>query len=1077
MPRVSIHLFGPFQTFLDGKALDNFKSDKARALLAYLAVEAEQPHSRARIAGYLWPEMPDKDALANLRFTLSSLRKTLREKESATPVLNASRESLQFNPLGTTWVDVTFFEQQLAYAAELPPLQALPYLTSAAQCYRGEFLDGFYLPGCPEFNDWIFLTRERLAIRALDVLHTLAEFYQSRGRWEQALAYACQSLELAPWDESLHQKVMRLLAQSGDASAALAQYRSCMRLLDETFQLPISSETVELAREIEAGKQAYFEPASAAAPAAGSPILCLGRDAELARLDEMLQRTLVGQGQTVFVRGSSGSGKSTLLAAFVNRALAEHPELLAAWGTCSDLSAAFALPLQPFRDILENLSGEFSSQRASGTFTPEYAQRVWNALPEIGQVLVTQGSGLIGTLLPPEGLSARLNAFTTPGAPWRQRLESLIRQREEAAPIPQDQQIDQITRLLQSLADLHPLVLVFDDLQWADPASLNLLYHLGQRLRNHRVLLLGAYRSFGAPDLLRRMARETQRHSGQPPLDLDQCDGRAFIEALLAQQGYAVTDDFRERLYRQTGGQALFTVDMLTTLQASQQLLRDAEGNWVASPSLNWSLIPDRVEAVLSGEYQRLPAEVRPLLEAASILDEQASARAIASLAGLDEGQVTRLLGALPGGDLAWLRTRMPVILHGELSQTFSFRHRLYQEFVLQQIPPERRAFLHGRAAQALAAIHAGDTGKIAAQIAYHYEQAGQVDAAIPFLLDAARYAARLSSFEQSIALLNHALEILPTLPPSAARDARELELLNVLSGQLLGGKGWASDERERIVQRAYELSQQAGEAAASQFLLTLYSLADLSRARGEHARSLAVGEQMMQLAQSGADQEYLALTHWTLGETYFYMGRLPEARRHLDEVVRLHDPLAERQLATITGADATVASLCWLSWIAAAEDRPAAARQLGEQAVELTRQLEHPFDRAFALTFGACGLFAFQGDWQRVFAPLETLMPLLQQDGLAPLLPWALVYQGWALARSGASDEGIPLIRAGIDAWRDAGAVSGVTCMRYYLADACLHAGDRAAAEQVIAETLRIIEQTDERLFEPRLRRMMAMV
>ena len=392
MSRVSIHLFGPFQTFLNGVPLENFKSDKARALLAYLAVESEQPHSRTKIAGYLWPQMSDTEALANLRFTLSSLRHTLKEKKTLQPVLSASRGTLQFNPLSDAWVDVTFFEQQLAYAAELSPMQALSYLTAAAQCYRGEFLEGFYLPGCSEFDDWLLLTRERLTVQSLGVMHTLTEFYKSRRQWEQALTYTQRALELAPWDENLHQQAMRLLVHNGDTSAALAQYRSCKRLLTEVFQVPISAETNKLVDKIKAGEPVPVistTPQPSAARPGGQ--LCLARETELAQLAATFQESTAGHGQTIFVRGKAGSGKSTLLKTFIGRALGKHPDLLVAWGECSNLSATFALPLQPFRDILENLSGEFSAHRSSGIFVPEYAQRVWNALPQIGQALVEQG--------------------------------------------------------------------------------------------------------------------------------------------------------------------------------------------------------------------------------------------------------------------------------------------------------------------------------------------------------------------------------------------------------------------------------------------------------------------------------------------------------------------------------------------------------------------------------------------------------------------------------------------------------------------------------------------------------------
>ncbi len=137
---------------------------------------------------------------------------------------------------------------------------------------------------------------------------------------------------------------------------------------------PISAETNKLADKIKAGEPVpaiSTTPQLSAARPGGQ--LCLTRETELAQLAATFQESTAGHGQTIFVRGRAGSGKSTLLKSFIGRALGKRLDLLVAWREGSNLSATFALPLQPFRDILENLSGEFSAHRSSGIFVPEYA--------------------------------------------------------------------------------------------------------------------------------------------------------------------------------------------------------------------------------------------------------------------------------------------------------------------------------------------------------------------------------------------------------------------------------------------------------------------------------------------------------------------------------------------------------------------------------------------------------------------------------------------------------------------------------------------------------------------------------
>jgi hypothetical protein len=136
---------------------------------------------------------------------------------------------------------------------------------------------------------------------------------------------------------------------------------------------------------------------------------------------------------------------------------------------------------------------------------------------------------------------------------------------------------------------------------------------------------------------------------------------------------------------------------------------------------------------------------------------------------------------------------------------------------------------------------------------------------------------------------------------------------------------------------------------------------------------------------------------------------------------------------------------------------------------LQLSTQHHHAGIGLLTLFGGLCA--ALQGDWQHILTVMETLMPMLQQDDLMPLLPWGLVYQGWALSRSGDTAQGIALLHTGVNAWQDAGAVSGVTCMNYYLADACLLAGDTETALAIIDNTLEIAQTVGERLFEPALR------
>src|SRR5512135_2870572 len=113
MARLEISLLGSIQVTLDGESSQGFKSNKVRALLAYLVVEADKPHRRESLAGLLWPDWSEREALGNLRYTLSDLRRAIGDRAADPPFLSISRDSLQFNKSSDHWLDVAALSEGL----------------------------------------------------------------------------------------------------------------------------------------------------------------------------------------------------------------------------------------------------------------------------------------------------------------------------------------------------------------------------------------------------------------------------------------------------------------------------------------------------------------------------------------------------------------------------------------------------------------------------------------------------------------------------------------------------------------------------------------------------------------------------------------------------------------------------------------------------------------------------------------------------------------------------------------------------------------------------------------------------
>jgi WD40 repeat protein/DNA-binding SARP family transcriptional activator len=331
MLKLELKFLGLFSVTHDGAPVTTFESNKVRALLAYLAVESQRPHSRETLAALLWPDWPDSAARSNLRYALSDLRKTIDDQHADPPFLMISRDALQFNAASDQRVDVAdFIDMASKSAAGLSSEGDIERLCRAVELYRGEFLDGFAIPDAAPFEEWVRLKREQLHRQYLEVLHDLAGAFEQEGDIAQALTYAWRGVELEPWQEAGQRQLMRLLALGGQRSAALAQYEACKRSLAEELQVEPSFETVRLYESIRDGTLEAQVGAAARLddlpPAPGVPPfmgmqyfdehdadLYFGRETLTARLVGHLRKD--GERRFLAVVGASGSGKSSLVRA------------------------------------------------------------------------------------------------------------------------------------------------------------------------------------------------------------------------------------------------------------------------------------------------------------------------------------------------------------------------------------------------------------------------------------------------------------------------------------------------------------------------------------------------------------------------------------------------------------------------------------------------------------------------------------------------------------------------------------------------------------------------------------------
>lgn len=252
---LAIHLLGPLQVELDGQPVTAFKSNKVRALLAYLAIECDRPHHRNKLAGMLWPNHPDSAALSALRDALSNLRSVLDDRKSQEGFLRVGQGTLQFTKLSDHWLDTAAFAELLTGEPTLSRLE------QAIALYRGEFLEGLSVGDSIAFEEWVLRQRERLGRQVVMALQRLGALHEERGAYAEAQSYARRQLELDPYNEDAQQQLLRALALGGQRNAALVQYAHFRRLLAEELEVEPGPNMVALVEKIRRGTLSGPRPA------------------------------------------------------------------------------------------------------------------------------------------------------------------------------------------------------------------------------------------------------------------------------------------------------------------------------------------------------------------------------------------------------------------------------------------------------------------------------------------------------------------------------------------------------------------------------------------------------------------------------------------------------------------------------------------------------------------------------------------------------------------------------------------------------------------------------------------------
>lgn len=978
MARLVITLLGPFAVTLEEEPVTAFKSHKVQALLAYLAAEPDRPHPRRVLADLLWPDRTERDALRNLSYALTDLRTVICDREADPPFLTITRDTLKLPQHSQVHVDARDL-----WACTGPEQNATAEdLQRAVALCRGHFLEGFAVDSAP-FEEWLVLKREQCARVALEALRRLAVHHEARGEWDRVCRYARRQLELEPWDEAAHRQLMRALSLGGHRGAALAHYDACRRSLAEGLGVDPDADTQALYEKILAGTLESPAPALATRatrvdilpppqPETRGARRFVGRELELERLWQHLDNVLQGQGRVVFVLGEPGSGKTWLLQELARRAISGHADLLVAVGHCNAY-AGTGDPYLPFVHILRALTGDLSDQWAEGVLPEEHAERLSDALPEVASALVSEGWELLGRLISGHALLTRLEDAAPGREGIRERLERAVQQTERVAPLEQTHLFEQCVRFLRRLTRERPLLIVLDDLQWADPSSISLLFHLGRSVGGQRILIAGACRSEvlaneqnGGRHPLAPVIGELRILYGDVCVDLDRSDGHAFIQALVDSYPNSLGAEFRDTLGRHTGGQPLFTVELLRGLQERGDLAKDPQGRWGTRGDVDWAHLPVRVEALIAERVGALPRAHRDMLRVASVEGEEFTAEVLAAASGADVRDVLRTLGTSP------LRNRLVVSqgvrrVDAERLTRYRFRHALYCAYLYDNLDAGRRAHLHEQVADALEGLYGDRVGEVEVALARHYAEAGLTFRALLHLRHAARHALDMAAPVESGDHCRRGLALLEREPESAERAEHEAYLLMLLARSTSYAKDSAAPELAVTLERAEQVCRRYNMERELIWVLALRTTTLTTAMAREPA------EEALALAKRVGSPAFLALARHQYGRVVAEAGETLASLEALEQVLDTFSRPSTGDDILFSPRDLASRSLARTGMVLWFLGYPDQALERCERAVAVAEQQGWPFTENFVRFFAAPVRY-LRGDWEEAQRHMDVL-------------------------------------------------------------------------------------------------------
>ena len=634
----------------------------------------------------------------------------------------------------------------------------------------------------------------------------------------------------------------------------------------------------------------------------------VGRNTELDSLRHAAEQARAGRGQLVAVVGEPGVGKSRLYYEFI------HSHHVQDWLVLESGSVSYgkATPYLPLADLLRGYFKVDTRDDVRGIRV-----KVTGGLLTLDETLKDAVPVVLWLLdaLPED------SSFL--------KLEPAERRRQTLAAAK---------RILLRENQLHPLLLVFEDLHWIDSETQVFLDSLIESLPASRILLAVNYR----PEYRHGWGNKTYyRQLRIDPLSPESAED--LLDALVGVD--SSTQALKRQLIERTQGSPLFLEESVRTLVEMRALVGE-QGRYRLVQATETLQVPATVQAILAARIDRLQPEEKRLLQAAAVIGTHVPFDLLRAIAGIDDEGLRRNLAQLQTAEFLYEAQLFPDL-------EYAFKHALTHEVAYGSVLQDRRRALHAAIVGAMERLYAERLSEHVERLAHHATRGRLLLKAVIYLRDAGGRAAARSANREAVAYLEEALALLTELPETNESLSQALEVRIALGPPLIAVKGTAAQEVDSSYRRALELVDRLG-AEASRFPVQ-WGLWYVTYARGEYPAAIQKGEQLLETARNGDDRGQLLEAHHSLWPVLSAMGRPLEALPHLEQGLALYDRERHGHHAFLyAGHDPGVCCRCHLGMDRWTTGYPDGALRHVQDAQRLAEELEHSQTMAMTLWYAA---------------------------------------------------------------------------------------------------------------------------